>query len=219
MDAISGNKHLLPPPWQTGKPRTPEDVSREEQEHQVDEVSNSGALKDPLTGKFLKGHGGRPKGSKNRVTIAVENMMHGEAEAISRRCIELAKAGDPTALRLVIERICPVRRGRPLPDIQRDPNEGSVEALLRAVLDGTITPSEGKDVVDLIESAARVAAVQALGEMRQQQLKESLEDFKRLQATGVVAGGVMLVPFAADPKEWEAKAIEAQAQLIAKHRE
>jgi hypothetical protein len=40
-----------------------------------------------------------PKGSKNGVTIAIENMMEGEAEVITRRCIDLANSGDPTALK------------------------------------------------------------------------------------------------------------------------
>jgi len=41
-------------------------------------------------------------------------LLDGEAEELTRKCIELAKAGDTTALRLCMERIAPVRKGRPV---------------------------------------------------------------------------------------------------------
>src|SRR5271166_907949 len=55
---------------------------------------------------------GKPKGSRNRTTLAIEALLEGEAEALTRVCIERAKAGDSTALRLAMERICPPLRER-----------------------------------------------------------------------------------------------------------
>ena len=49
--------------------------------------------------RFQKGNPGRPKGSQNRTTRMIEALLEGEAEAIGRKCIEKAKAGDPVALR------------------------------------------------------------------------------------------------------------------------
>lgn len=170
-------------------------------------VLPSGNVISNKTGRFVKGMG-RRRGSKNKVTIAIENMMEGEAEVITRRCIDLAKNGDPTALRIVMDRIAPVRKGRPLHGIDRKDGENSIEALLRAVLDGEITPEEGKDVVGLIESAARVAAAKALTEMRQQQL----DAIKKVTDAGGVPGGVMLVPMLSGD-DWNTFAVAGQQQL------
>ena len=63
---------------------------------------------------FRKGRSGnpagRPPGSRNRATIAAEALLEGEAQALTRKAIELALAGDTTALRLCLERIVPQRK-------------------------------------------------------------------------------------------------------------
>lgn len=163
--------------------------------------------KDAL-GRFIKGPG-RPKGSRNKVTLAIENMMEGEAETITRHCIDLAKRGDPTAMRIVMDRIAPVRKGRPIPKLEKRDGETSIEALLRAVLDGEISPDEGREVVGLIESAARVAATQVLADMRQRQM----EAIQKATDSGGVPGGVMLVPMLGGLDEWEGAVIKQQHHL------
>src|SRR5215211_4292561 len=55
---------------------------------------------------------GRPPGSRNKTTLAVDALLDGEAETLTRKAIELAKAGDLVALRLCLDRICPPRKGR-----------------------------------------------------------------------------------------------------------
>lgn len=62
-------------------------------------------------GRFKPGNSGRPKGSRHRTTLAVEALLEGEAEALTRRAIEAALNGDGAALRLCMERIAPARRG------------------------------------------------------------------------------------------------------------
>jgi hypothetical protein len=168
-----------------------------------------------MTGKFVKGQVGRPAGSRNKVSLAAENILVDEFERITRKCVELALAGDPTALKICFDRLYPPRKGRILPKLERHDGEGSVEALLRAVLQGEITPTEGTEVVNLIESAARVAATQALGEVRQQQL----EAFKKAQERGQLGSGVMLVPMCADIEEWETITAVKQADLKARVKE
>ena len=42
---------------------------------------------------------GRPKGARNRATVAAERLLDGEADTLTRKAIELAKEGDTTALR------------------------------------------------------------------------------------------------------------------------
>src|ERR1051326_5864413 len=53
---------------------------------------------------FSKGRSGnplgRPQGSKNRATIAAETLLDGEAEALTRKAIRMALAGDSTAMRM-----------------------------------------------------------------------------------------------------------------------
>ena len=67
-------------------------------------------------GPFKKGQsgnpGGRRVGCRNKTTIAAAAFLAGEAEALTRRAVELALVGDPTALRLCLERILPPCRDR-----------------------------------------------------------------------------------------------------------
>src|SRR3979411_3456735 len=57
---------------------------------------------------------GRPRGARNKTTLAIEALLDGEAETITRKAIELAKAGDISALRLCLDRIAPPRKDRPV---------------------------------------------------------------------------------------------------------
>ena len=43
---------------------------------------------------------GKPKGVRNRATLAAEALLDGEAEALTRKVVEMALAGDSTAMRL-----------------------------------------------------------------------------------------------------------------------
>jgi hypothetical protein len=63
---------------------------------------------------FKKGQSGnpsgRPPGSRNKSTLAAEALLDGEAETLTRKAIEEAKAGNMIALRLCLERIVPPRK-------------------------------------------------------------------------------------------------------------
>jgi hypothetical protein len=52
--------------------------------------------------------------SRNKTTLAVEALFDGEAETLTRKAIELAKAGDLAALRVCLDRIAPLRKDRPV---------------------------------------------------------------------------------------------------------
>ena len=58
--------------------------------------------------------GGRPRGSRNRSTQALEAILDGEAEALTRRAIEMALEGDGPAMRMCLDRLMPVRKDRPI---------------------------------------------------------------------------------------------------------
>lgn len=103
---------------------------------------------------------GRPQGSRNKATIALEHLLEGEAEAITRKAIEKAKAGDMTAIRLCLERLIPVRKDAPitfkLPDMNNaDDSAAAMSGMLRALADGEITPSEASSVASVIETYRR----------------------------------------------------------------
>jgi hypothetical protein len=103
---------------------------------------------------------GRPKGARNRATIAAEMLLEGEAQTLTRKAIELAKAGDTTALRLCLERLLPPRKDRAIsfelpPIVSVDDAPRAIGALLAAVADGRITPSEAVVVTSLIDAQCR----------------------------------------------------------------
>ena len=58
-------------------------------------------------GKFTSGNTGRPKGARNKKTLAIESLLEGQAEALTQTAISKALEGDGLALRLCIERIAP----------------------------------------------------------------------------------------------------------------
>jgi hypothetical protein len=92
---------------------------------------------------------GRPQGSRNKATIACQNLIDGEAEALTLKAIELAKDGDITALRLCLDRLVPTRRDSPvnfeLPSIDTPSDLSKATATVAiAVSNGTLTPVEGE---------------------------------------------------------------------------
>jgi hypothetical protein len=100
---------------------------------------------------------GRPKGSRNAATLALESLLDGEAEALTRKAIEMAKDGDMQALRLCLDRILPPRKDRPV-SIEMPPIESAADAktasaaLLAAVAAGSLTPSEAAEIAKLVDA-------------------------------------------------------------------
>ena len=57
---------------------------------------------------------GRPSGSRNATTLALEALLDGQANALTQKAIDLALTGDMAALRLCLDRILPPRKDRPV---------------------------------------------------------------------------------------------------------
>jgi uncharacterized protein DUF5681 len=113
---------------------------------------------------FRKGRSGnprgRPLGARNRATIAMEALLDGEAEAITRKAIEKAKEGDTTALRLCLERILPPRKDRPIallmPKLSTVADAAALmAAITSAVAIGDVTTSEAAELAKLIDTYVR----------------------------------------------------------------
>ena len=109
---------------------------------------------------FSKGQSGNPsgrqRGSRNKATLAVEALLDGEAEALTRKAIELALAGDTVALRLCLDRIAPPRKGRPITlevgDVTSLNDLSAVQGeVVAALARGELTPEEAADVASVVE--------------------------------------------------------------------
>jgi hypothetical protein len=62
-------------------------------------------------GQFKKGSSGnptgRPAGSRNKSTMAGEELLEGQAEKLTQKAVEMALEGNVYAMRLCLERIIP----------------------------------------------------------------------------------------------------------------
>ena len=108
---------------------------------------------------------GRPKGSRNRTTLAAEALLEGSATAVVKKAVELALAGDVPLLRALLDRICPVRRDKPvtvpgLPAIESlEDLPKLTAAILASVTRGDITLAEANALTGLVEAHARISAL------------------------------------------------------------
>jgi len=111
-------------------------------------------------GQFSAGKSGRPRGSRNRVTLAIDSLLEGQSDALTQTAISKALEGDSIALRLCMDRIAPPMKDKPvvfpLPRMHgaMDASEAA-GSVLSAVSDGTLTPIEGTRVMGLIDSYRR----------------------------------------------------------------
>ena len=109
--------------------------------------------------------GGRPPGSRNKATESAELLLEGEAEALTRKAVELALGGDPMALRPCLDRLIPPRRGRKVQLANVPPVESIAElsptmaAITMAATTGEITPGEAAELARVVEIYARAVEV------------------------------------------------------------
>lgn len=107
---------------------------------------------------------GRPKGARNKTTLAMEALLEGQYEALTKAAINKALEGDTAALRLCLDRLAPARKDAPiafdLPSIRSAADIlAASSALLGAVASGEVTPDEAGRVMALL--TAHKALVEA----------------------------------------------------------
>jgi hypothetical protein len=100
-----------------------------------------------------KAHATKPRWPSKRCWTA--------RQALTRKAIELAKAGDLVALRLCLDRICPPRKDRPvtfgLPKLETAADtKNAAAAVIAAVAEGELTPSEASELARLLDAFTRV---------------------------------------------------------------
>jgi hypothetical protein len=114
-------------------------------------------------GRWRKGASGNMAGkprTRHKATLAAETLLEGEAEALSRKAVELALRGDVSALRLCLDRIVPPRKDRPvcfeLPRMTESKDAMSASAaIVAAVAAGELTPTEAAELSKVVDSYAR----------------------------------------------------------------
>lgn len=112
-------------------------------------------------GTFRPGQSGNPSGKKpgtrNRTTLIAEQLMAGDVEAVTKSVLAAAMSGDMQAARLILDRVAPVRKGRPvefeLPAIDTAADVAAATgAVALAVAEGELTPEEGQAVAGILEA-------------------------------------------------------------------
>ena len=131
-------------------------------------------------GRFQKGMSGNPsgkrKGVRARVTQLAEKLLEDDRDAIVRAVIAAAKNGDPTAMRLCVERLVPLRKGRPvvfdMPPVKTAADiAGAVGELARAMAAGELTVEEASAASSVIEMQRRAIETSDI-ELRLRKLEE-----------------------------------------------
>lgn len=110
---------------------------------------------------FKKGQSGNPggkvPGTRHRATRAVQALLDGEAEVLTRKCVDMALAGDSAALRLCLDRLCPPIReraidsGLALPELTAENLPQAAAKIVEAVATGHLLPGEGQALVGMLE--------------------------------------------------------------------
>jgi len=75
-------------------------------------MQHNGRRSDAISAGAEWQPGGKPKGARNRTTLAIEALIDGAAADIANKAIELAKAGDSALIRALLDRAAPPRRDR-----------------------------------------------------------------------------------------------------------
>ncbi len=129
----------------------------------MSESENAGPKQD-RPGRFRPGQSGNPAGkspgTRHHATRAVLTLLDGEADALTRKAVELALAGDTVALRLCLERLAPPAKDKPisvtLPSLAgAEDASKAMAAVVAAMASGEVTPSEAAAVAGVVETYRR----------------------------------------------------------------
>ena len=151
-------------------------------------------------GRYVAGSSGnpagKPRGALNRATRIAAALLEGEAEALLRIEIELAKAGDRMLLKHCIDRLIGPQRGQPvvfaMPPVETAGDiAAAVGAVLRAASRGLITPAEAESLTRAAAAAAQaVAAGERIERARLAAEQEAVERRFVLRAAALLFYGV-----------------------------
>jgi hypothetical protein len=110
---------------------------------------------------------GRPRGSRNKATLALQDMLGQHAEALVKKCVVMAMQGDTTAMRLCIERLLAPRKQSPvkfkLPPVTTMAELAQAQiSMLETLSRGQLTPAEAETIGSLFENRRRMMETEDL---------------------------------------------------------
>jgi hypothetical protein len=130
---------------------------------------------------FKPGNSGRPPGSKNKITQMVEQLAEGQAEQLIQKVLELAQAGDVACLRMILDRLWPLRKGQPVNVVMPPINTpqdvvSAIASIWTGIRDGRLTPDEASalsivvdrsvQAIELHDITRRIAALEEARDKR-----------------------------------------------------
>ena len=133
-------------------------------------------------GRFAKGNPGGPGRPRARERIAALDQRVAEAgEDLIDAALKVAKDGNVRALEMLLDRIWPVQRGRPVeidaPEIRTVSDVvPATAAVTNAVLNGEVTPREGAAAARVIETHGSMIELVELERRMTALEQESLRD-------------------------------------------
>ena len=113
--------------------------------------------------------------------LAAEYLIQGESEALSRKLIELALAGNVACLKTAIERLIPVCKSRPVSLLDMPKVDSVADAsdltvyVIDAIAEGKVSPVEGEIISRVCERHLKALEVRDL-ESRLSALEGKLMD-------------------------------------------
>jgi len=110
--------------------------------------------------QFQKGQSGnpagRPRGSRNKASLRMQEMLEQRAEELVNKLVAMAIAGNIGALRLCLDRLVPARRNEPLfcelPPLAKaaDAAVAATAAIVSAAAAGDVTADEAAKLAKVI---------------------------------------------------------------------
>ncbi len=100
---------------------------------------------------------GRPKGSRHQALLALDALGESNAQDILRTVIESARGGDLRACEILLSRLWPARKGRPInlpiPDLKSTGDLlTALQKIVAAVAAGILTTEEGNSIAELLDT-------------------------------------------------------------------
>jgi hypothetical protein len=111
--------------------------------------------------------------------LAALKLLEGDLKAITKKCVEAAKAGDLAAIKLILDKFIPAARELPV-NLKLPKVDGvadipkALSAILKAVADGKLTTEQGQSLAAMLEAyrkgiettelEARISALEQPGE-------------------------------------------------------
>jgi hypothetical protein len=141
---------------------------------------NSGPKQE--AGRWRRGQSGnpagKPKGARHAALVALDAIGDGAAAEVMQAVVVAAVAGDMRGADILLRRLWPERKGRPLV-MELPPIAGAADlpaavgAVVQAVATGDLTPEEGQAIAGILETqrraietadlAARIEALELAG--------------------------------------------------------